>query len=66
MLGPWFKTDEEISVLARVTGPGPFSHTSHVTADNAARVAVESGDPAIPRDGQPRDEKRRARSEAVV
>jgi probable HAF family extracellular repeat protein len=35
MLGPWFKTDEEISVFARVTGPGPVSHTAHVTADNA-------------------------------
>jgi probable HAF family extracellular repeat protein len=35
VLGPWSKTDEEISVFAHVTGPGPFSHTAHVTADNA-------------------------------
>jgi probable HAF family extracellular repeat protein len=34
-LGPSTFFEEEIWVTVRVTGPGPFSHTAHATADNA-------------------------------
>jgi probable HAF family extracellular repeat protein len=42
VLGPWYSSDEEIHVVVRVTGPGPFSHTAHVTADNAVANASDT------------------------
>jgi probable HAF family extracellular repeat protein len=39
VLGPGFTFDDEIHVSVKVTGPGRFSHTAHVTAANVTPTA---------------------------